>query len=82
MKCWAAGVLLIELAGCSRNTGGPLKFPLERTEARSARGKYLVEGIMACFDCHSDTDWSAPDAPPKPGKTGGGQVFPMDGLPG
>ena len=26
----------------------------ERTPARVARGKYLVEGVAACFDCHSE----------------------------
>jgi mono/diheme cytochrome c family protein len=74
------------LAGCSHNDAPegakPLTFPLERTEERLSRGKYLAWSVTGCFDCHSETDWSAPEAPPKTGKLGGGLVFPLEGLPG
>ncbi len=48
------------------------------SQARLARGRYLVEGPMHCFDCHSDKDWKASGAPVVPGKKGGGAPFPMD----
>lgn len=89
VKTLLAGTLLIGgcwLAGCARKpaseAGGPLAFPLERTQARLERGKYLAEAVAGCFDCHSPTNWSAPEAPPQPGKIGAGDVFPEEGLPG
>ncbi|MGH9409071.1 MAG: hypothetical protein ACRD1V_06420 [Vicinamibacterales bacterium] len=47
----------------------------ERTPARLARGRYLVEGVLQCFMCHSDRDWSKPGAPPMAGREGAGHVF-------
>ena len=47
----------------------------ESSEARVARGKYLAEGVLQCFVCHSDRDWGAPGAPPKAGMKGAGQVM-------
>ncbi|HSP62316.1 MAG TPA: hypothetical protein VLQ90_04970, partial [Pyrinomonadaceae bacterium] len=35
----------------------------DATPQRLARGKYLVDGVMGCFSCHTDTDWSKPGAP-------------------
>jgi hypothetical protein len=32
----------------------------ERTPQRRERGKYLAEGVLACFRCHSDRDWNLP----------------------
>ncbi len=88
-KSWAriatwlvVGTLTGWLAGCGPNEAGPLKFPLERTETRLARGKYLVLAVTVCFHCHSDIDWGAAEAPPKPGTIGGGVLFPLEGLPG
>ena len=80
--CLVVGSLAGWLACCGHNGPGPLQFPLERTEARLARGKYLVTSVTHCFYCHSDIDWSSPEAPPKPGKMGGGAVDPEEGLPG
>jgi mono/diheme cytochrome c family protein len=51
----------------------------ERTEARLERGKYLVEGLLECFICHTDRDWSQPGAPPLAGRKGSGHVFRDDG---
>jgi hypothetical protein len=36
----------------------------ESTPQRLAHGKYLVDGVMGCFGCHTDADWSKPGAPP------------------
>jgi hypothetical protein len=37
----------------------------ERTPARLARGKYLVDGVVSCFDCHSaaTNQWKPGEAP-------------------
>ncbi|HEY1264393.1 MAG TPA: hypothetical protein VGF06_12780, partial [Terriglobales bacterium] len=61
---WAVGVLLTALAVLITLTIGwrPLlgarSRPLtsrsfERTSERLQRGKYLVQGVVLCFDCHS-----------------------------
>jgi cytochrome c553 len=47
----------------------------ERTPARVARGRYLVEGLLACSRCHSERDWSQPGAPPVAGREFAGHVF-------
>lgn len=52
----------------------------EPTTARFERGRYLVEGVGHCFQCHSDVDWETPGAQPKPGKKGGGSVFQEEGM--
>ena len=67
---------------------GPRARPLtgrvfERTPQRWARGKYLVEGVTPCMDCHSPHDWTQHDAPIVPGMEGAGMDFSvMKGLPG
>lgn len=48
---------------------------IPRTPERLARGKYLVEGLLQCPACHSDTDFSKRPVEPFPGKTLGGYVF-------
>ena len=53
----------------------------ERTQARHERGRYLVENVMGCFDCHSEKDWNQPGAPPVEGKIGAGKDWSMDGMP-
>lgn len=53
----------------------------ERTPARAARGRYLAESVMGCFDCHSEKNWNAPGAPPVEGKAGAGRGWADDGLP-
>src|SRR5437879_11871773 len=65
---------------------GPRARPLrsvvfERTAARAERGRYLAEGPLGCFRCHSDRDWSQPGAPPVAGKVGAGHIFAADGRP-
>ena len=48
----------------------------ERTPERLARGKYLVEGVLGCFDCHSQvaTEQVAPGAMPPFTQFGSGRV--------
>src|SRR5690349_971267 len=50
------------------------------TDARLARGKYLVEGPAACFHCHSEHDFSNPEYPIKEEKKGAGWVMPIEEL--
>jgi mono/diheme cytochrome c family protein len=47
----------------------------EMTPQRLVRGKYLVDGVMGCFGCHTDQDWSRPGAPPVAGKEGSGHIW-------
>src|SRR5579863_2212256 len=67
---------------------GPRARPLtsrtfERTPERWARGKYIVENLAACADCHSPHDWSKHDAPIPSGMEGAGQDMSiLKGLPG
>jgi mono/diheme cytochrome c family protein len=53
----------------------------ESTPQRLARGKYLVDGVLGCFGCHTDADWSKPGAPPAAGREGSGHVFSDQDLP-
>jgi mono/diheme cytochrome c family protein len=50
------------------------------TEARLARGKYLVEGPAACFHCHTEHDFSTPQYPIVESKKGAGWVMPIPEL--
>jgi mono/diheme cytochrome c family protein len=52
----------------------------EVTEARLARGKYLTEGPMHCFMCHSDHDMTTPEYPIIPATKGAGWVMPIPEL--
>src|ERR1700686_44138 len=67
---------------------GPRSRPLtnrvfERTPQRWARGKYIVENLAACADCHSPHDWTKHDAPIPLGMEGAGQdMSGLKGLPG
>jgi mono/diheme cytochrome c family protein len=66
-------------ASASPSPGRPLRevaFP--RTAERIERGRYLAEGLLQCFLCHSERDWTAPGAPLRPGRKGAGQVWKPD----
>ena len=58
-------------------TPRPLRdITVPRTPERIARGKYLSEGLLQCFICHSERDWSQPGAPPITATRGAGAVWP------
>jgi mono/diheme cytochrome c family protein len=66
---------------------GPRKRALtnrrfERTPERQARGRYLVQGLLGCDDCHSPKDWTQRGAPVLPGMELVGQPLPIPGFPG
>ena len=67
---------------------GPKARPLtgrkfEPTAARLARGQYLAENLLDCFDCHGEHDWTKHDAPLIEGTRGAGYTdFVLAGLPG
>ena len=66
---------------------GPRARPLtsrtfERTPQRLERGRYLVDGLLGCMDCHSVRDWSKHDVPVVNNMMGAGDIFPAKGLPG
>ena len=50
--------------------------PIPRTPERLARGQYLVEGLLQCPACHSETDFSKRPFEVLPGRKLGGFVFP------
>ncbi len=52
----------------------------ERTDARMARGKYLVEGPAHCLHCHSDHNLSDPEYPVIHEKKGAGWELPIPEL--
>lgn len=64
----------------NRTTAPASKLTFERTPARLERGRYLVESLAHCFQCHSDVDYSKPGAQPKPSKKGAGAVFAEEGM--
>jgi len=72
----------VVLGGACRQgeTAGSTAEPSEE-QTRLERGRYLVENVANCFLCHSEVDWAAEGAPPKPGRAGAGTVFPDANLP-
>lgn len=80
----AGAALLAVAAGCREKPHAwarPLRdVSFEKTEARRERGRYLAEGVLQCFACHSDRDVSKPGAPPVEGRKGAGHVWRDDGT--
>ena len=77
-------VALVGLAACAKHDARPPErqapralrdVTYERTPARLERGRYLTEGVLQCFLCHSDRDWTQPGAPPIAAKKGAGHVW-------
>jgi mono/diheme cytochrome c family protein len=68
-------------SGCRSTERARQTVEEERRLARIERGRYLVEGLLDCFTCHSEVDWTVSDVPVKPGRKGCGAVFPGEILP-
>jgi mono/diheme cytochrome c family protein len=92
-RTWVVGALLVVVVlvlGLITKIGwaivlGPAARPVtsrkfERTDARMARGEYLVEAGAHCFHCHSDHDMSNPEAPVIQAKKGAGWELPIPEL--
>src|SRR2546427_6285468 len=88
LTCRAATILSIVtviLLGCQSQTssdhhGTTTARPqtvrtFARTPERLVRGAYLVNGIVACFSCHSPPHVSKAGWPPLPGKEGSGYDY-------
>lgn len=63
----------------------PSNEKVEVTPARLERGKYLVQHVVVCIDCHSTRDWTKLSGPIIPTTIGkGGEEFnePNAGVPG
>ena len=57
--------------------------PFERTPARVERGRYLVENVLGCMDCHSRKDFKRFGFPPTgPTGAGGDCMTEQMGFPG
>jgi mono/diheme cytochrome c family protein len=56
-------------------------FDAKPTPARLARGRYLVETVGGCFDCHTIHEYVNGQWVPKKGMKGAGQAFPAGFLP-
>jgi len=79
------GLAILFLALSDPSSGGRVARAKDRKSdpmrERLARGRYLVEGPMHCFACHSEVDWKAPGAPELKGQKGGGARFPEEDIP-
>lgn len=85
----AVAVLTLCVVGCrtpperaarARPFARPLRdVTFAANPERLARGRYLAEGVLECFLCHSDRDWLKPGAPPVDGQKGAGHVWQHDG---
>lgn len=94
LLAWIVVVLAVGLAASITFTIGWRPFigpraraltaqKFETTQARLARGEYLVNVITDCMGCHSEHDWTAHDAPLVAGTLGSGQDMNMlKGFPG
>src|ERR1700730_10926113 len=61
-----------------------MSFPIagkSRQIPSLTRGKYLVESVTICFECHSDRDFSKPGWPIPPGRIGSGRILWGEGSP-
>lgn len=72
-----AGTLVARRARSRSMASSTLHF--ESTAQRLARGRYLTEGPMHCFLCHSEVDEEK--LLPLPGKKGAGKTFPAGEFP-
>jgi mono/diheme cytochrome c family protein len=85
-------VVLVAAVGITFTIGwrpfiGPRARPLtnhtfERTPERLVRGKYLVENMNGCLECHTPHDWSSMVSPTAEGSAGAGEQMPFSDLPG
>lgn len=85
IACFAAVVPLRLLGrGTQRGIHEPVRpkvFTARLTPARLARGRYLVQTVAGCFDCHSEHEYVHGQWLVKPGMEGAGRIYPSGYLP-
>ncbi|HXJ94425.1 MAG TPA: hypothetical protein VMT20_16385 [Terriglobia bacterium] len=64
----AAGFCVLPVDGLANSPQNP-----------ADRGRYLVEAVAICFECHSERDFSKPGWPIPPGRVGGGRILSGEG---
>lgn len=82
----AFAVIVSACRTSSRTSETPPQFTIrpltsvrfEPTNARLERGRYLSEGALQCFVCHTDRDWTKPGAPPISEMKGAGHIWGED----
>ncbi len=86
---FALPVLAITVSATYVGTYRPAYRPapelaIEATPERVERGRYLVENVISCMQCHSDRDWTRYGGPAKrDSRLGGGEgLTPQQGFPG
>ncbi len=87
-----AAIVVLGAVGITFTVGwrpfiGPRARPLtnrrfERTPERVARGKYLVENVTGCLECHTPHDWSSMVSATAQESAGAGEQMPFSDLPG
>lgn len=82
---WLLVVIVVLIAGALTflfvkfpRKEAPSQVKIEATPARLERGKYLVNHVTVCLDCHSDHNVNYYGAPIKPGTEGQGSFFTED----
>jgi mono/diheme cytochrome c family protein len=75
------GTILAVIAAPAMLAQTTARVSFQRTPSRVARGRYLTEGILQCFTCHSERNWNAPGAPPVRGMKGAGHIWKEEGKP-
>ena len=77
LLCCGNGCQKVSSVSATQPTASLLRMEtIPRTPERLARGKYLVEGVLQCFTCHSELDFTQRPFQLKPGTKGGGHIFP------
>jgi mono/diheme cytochrome c family protein len=56
-------------------TIGPCAVRSSNRSATLEQGRYLVESVTICFECHSERDFSKPGWPIPPGRVGSGRIL-------
>ena len=62
-------------------TIGPYAARRSNRSATLEQGRYLVDSVTICFECHSERDFSKPGWPIPPGRVGSGRILWGEGSP-
>jgi len=73
--CSISLILVVSLASASGWCWLPACEAQTTNSALVERGRYLVEGVAICFECHSERDTTKPGWPIPHGQAGGGRIL-------